>query len=63
MLGDSLGRFALPAVPRGKQTLRVRGIGFIEQRISIVVDRDTVRLPDTHLWRNHTLDSVRIIAP
>ncbi len=63
VLGDSLGRFALPAVPRGKQTLRVRGIGFIEQRISIVVDRDTVRLPDTHLWRNHTLDSVRIIAP
>lgn len=63
VLGDSLGRFALPAVPRGKQTLRVRGIGFIEQRISIVVDRDTVRVPDIRLWRNHTLDSVRVIAP
>ena len=63
VLGDSVGRFALPAVPRGKQTLRVRGIGFIEQRFSIVVDRDTVRLPDIRLWRNHTLDSVRVIAP
>ena len=63
VLGDSVGRFALPAVPRGKQTLRVRGIGFIEQGISIVVDRDTVRLPAIRLWHNHTLDSVRVIAP
>ncbi len=63
VLGDSVGRFALPAVPRGKQTLSVRGIGFIEQRFSIVVDRDTIRLPDIRLWRNHTLDSVRVIAP
>lgn len=63
VLGDTLGRFTLRAVGRGKQTLRVRGIGFIEQRIPIVVDRDTVRLPDIRLWPNHTLDSVRVIAP
>lgn len=63
VLGDSLGRFTLTAVPRGRQTLRVRGIGFIEQRIPIVVDRDTVRLPDIRLWPNHTLDSVRVTVP
>lgn len=63
VLGDSLGRFTLPVARRGKQTIIVRGIGFLEQRIGIVVDRDTVRLPDIRLRPNHTLDSVRVIAP
>ncbi|MGH9893264.1 MAG: hypothetical protein ACREA0_14995 [bacterium] len=63
VLGDSLGRFVLPAVPRGRHVLKARGIGFIERAVQIIADNDTLPLPPILLWPNLRFDSLNVIAP
>ena len=61
-VGDSLGGVLLLKVPAGRQTLRVRGIGFDEREVAVDVVGDTLRLPAVVLRRNPAAMSLRIVV-
>ena len=61
--GDTLGRVLLPGVPQGRQTLIVRGIGFLERQMEVEARGDTVRLAAVVLRHNPILDSLKVVAP
>ena len=60
-LGDSLGRVVLWGVPFGRQTLRVRGIGFSEKLVEIDAHSDTLQLQPIVLRRN-ALGDLRLVV-
>ena len=60
-LGDSLGRVVLRGVPFGRQTLRVRGIGFSEKLVEIDARSDTVQLQPIVLRRD-PLGDLRLVV-
>ena len=60
-LGDSLGRVVLRGIPFGRQTLRVRGIGFSEQLVQIDARSDTLQLQPIVLRRN-PLGELRLVV-
>ena len=60
-LGDSLGRVVLRGIPFGRQTLRVRGIGFSEMLVEIEARSDTLQLQPIVLRRN-LLGDLRLVV-
>jgi len=61
-LGDTSGRVVLPRVPVGYRTLQVRGIGFEERQVAVVVLGDTLRLPAFVLRQNPRARSLSIVV-
>ena len=60
---DTLGQIVLLGVPVGHQTLRVRGIGFLETELAVDVKGDTMRVATVVLRRNPRVDSLNLVAP
>ena len=66
-LGDTLGRFVLSNVPRGRQRLLARGMLHFPESLTVQIDADTVRLNPFRLRldvrRDSILRSIKVVAP
>ena len=62
-LTDAKGRFSIPNVRMGSDTLVITGLGYVSRRVPIEVQADTVRLGSLWVARNHRLDALHVVAP
>ena len=63
VLTDAKGKFTIPDVRVGSDTLVITGLGYVSRRVPIEVRADTVRLGYLWVARNHRLDSLHVVAP